>query len=205
MTEIGVISTYKINDRSSASNGELYYEYTAKIVDDNGNRCGPYASGELCLKNNTTLFGYYGDSAATAAAIDNEGYLHTGDIAYFDKNCHLHVEGRKKDIAKVFYFYGVLVPYPIEECLIAIPGINEVCSVAVPIACGSGLPAAVVVKSPGSKLTKYDVYNAIAGKNLIYLFILFSIHLSHTLNEIFNFLFRKFSKPIEIAWWRLFC
>lgn len=173
MTEIGVISTYKINNRSSAPNGELYYEYTAKIVDDNGNRLGPYATGELCLKTNSKLFGYYGDAAATAAAIDNEGFLHTGDIAYFDKNCHLHVEGRKKDIAKVFYFYGVLVPYPIEECLTAMPGISEVCSVAVPIACGSGLPAAVVVKMPGSNLTKYDVYNAIAGKNFTITFVFF--------------------------------
>lgn len=184
MTEIGVISTYKINNRSSAPNGQLNYEYTAKIVDDNGKRCGPYASGELCLKNNSKLFGYYGDSAATASAIDSEGFLKTGDIAYFDKNCHLHVVGRKKDIAKVFYFYGVLVPYPIEECLIAIPGISEVCSVAVPIACGSGLPAAVVVKKPGSKLTKYDVYKAIAGKNLSF-FFMFSIHTSSSHIELF--------------------
>lgn len=188
MTEIGVISTYKINDRTSAPNGELHYEYTAKIVDDNGKRCGPYAIGELCLKNNTNLFGYYGDAAATEAAIDSEGFLHTGDMAYFDKNCYLHVEGRKKDIAKVFYFYGVLVPYTIEECLQALPGVSEVCSVAVPIACGSGLPAAVVVKTPGSKITKYDVYNAVASKNsrILFSFIfiqLLSAHLCRLISK----------------------
>lgn len=168
MTEIGVISTYKINDRTSAPNGELYNEYTAKIVDDQGNRCGPCDIGELCLKNNTKFFGYYGDEEATAAAIDDEGYLHTGDMAYFDKTGYLHVEGRKKDIAKVFYFYGVLVPYQIEDCLVALPGVSEVCSVAVPIACGSGLPAAVVVKSPGSNVTKHDIYNAITSKHLVF-------------------------------------
>lgn len=202
MTEIGVISTYKINDRTSAPNGELYYEYTAKIVDDNGNRCGPFSVGELCLKNNTKLFGYYGDAAATEAAIDSEGFLHTGDMAYFDKNCYLHVEGRKKDIAKVFYFYGVLVPYPIEECLSALPGVSEVCSVAVPIACGSGLPAAVVVKSPGSNITKKDIYNAIASKS--FAFFLTFIYLLIINFPLFTFLFRKFPQPIDTTWRSLF-
>lgn len=197
-----MISTYKINDRTSAPNGELYYEYTAKIVDDNGNRCGPFSVGELCLKNNTKLFGYYGDAAATEAAIDSEGFLHTGDMAYFDKNCYLHVEGRKKDIAKVFYFYGVLVPYPIEECLSALPGVSEVCSVAVPIACGSGLPAAVVVKSPGSNITKKDIYNAIASKS--FAFFLTFIYLLIINFPLFTFLFRKFPQPIDTTWRSLF-
>lgn len=164
MTEIGVISTYKINDRSLKPHGKLYYEYTAKIIDENGNRCGPNAEGEICVKNKTKLFGYYGNAKATSAAIDDEGFFHTGDIAYFDNNSHLHIVGRKKDIAKVFYFYGVLVPYRIEECLIAVPGVSEVCIVAVPIACGSGLPAAVVVKTPNSNVTKHDIFNVVAGK-----------------------------------------
>lgn len=166
MTEMGMISNSYYNDNSGMNdhiNNKLYYDTAVKICDDNGQRCGPNVSGEICLKNRHMFFGYYGDAKATADAYDSEGFFKTGDIGYFDENQNLYVEGRKKDILHVF-FYGVLVPSEIEDFIISMPGVREVCVVGIPTACGPALPAAMVIRYPGSKLSQRDIFNAVAGE-----------------------------------------
>lgn len=166
MTELGLISVCYHNDGTGMHdhiNNKLYYDYSAKICDDNGKRCGPNVSGEICLKNRFMFFGYYGDPNATAAIYDKEGYFRTGDIGYFDENQNLYVEGRKKDILHVF-FYGVLVPSEIEDFIITMPGVREVCVVGIPTACGPALPAALIIRYPGAKLSQRDIFNAVAGE-----------------------------------------
>lgn len=145
-------------------NGQLYYDYTAKIIDDDGNRCGPNVSGELCLKNVNKFFGYLNDPLTNAASIDDEGFLRTGDICRFDEMGNLWIEARKKEIVKLFHFYGNLVPTQIENFLQQVSGINDVCVVGIPIALDQGLPAAVIVRCPVSNLSKRDVFNMVAGE-----------------------------------------
>lgn len=164
MTEIGVITLSNITDDSAKHNGQLYYDYTAKIIDDDGNRCGPMVSGELCLKSVDKFFGYLDDPATNASSIDADGFLCTGDICHFDEMGNLWIEARKKEIVKLFHFYGNLVPSQIENHLQQMPGISDVCIVGVPIVCGQGLPAAVIVRCPNSMLSKTDVFDAVAGE-----------------------------------------
>lgn len=167
MTEIGVITLSYINDDAdglATHNGQLYYDYTAKIIDDDGNRCGPNVSGELCLKSVNNFFGYLNDPITNAASIDDDGFLRSGDICHFDEMGNLWIEARKKEIVKLFHFYGNLVPSQIEYFLHQMPGIKDVCVVAIPIVCGQGLPAAVIVRCPMSTLSKCDVFNAVAGE-----------------------------------------
>lgn len=165
MTELGIITVCYHNDSSGMYehiNNKLYYDYSAKICDENGNRCGPNVSGEICLKNRYMFFGYYGDAKATAAVYDSEGFFRSGDIGYFDENQNLYVEGRKKDILHVF-FYGVLVPSEIEDFIITMEGVKEVCVVGIPTACGPALPAALIVRYPDAKCSQRDIFNAVAG------------------------------------------
>lgn len=164
MTEIGVITLSYINDDSTTHNGQLYYDYTAKIIDDDGHRCGPNVSGELCLKSVNKFFGYLNDPVTNASSIDADGFLRTGDICHFDEVGNLWIEGRKKEIVKLFHFYGNLLPSQIENYLHQMPGVKDVCVVGVPIVCGQGLPAAVIVRCPKSRLSKSDVFNAVAGE-----------------------------------------
>lgn len=163
ITELGVITLSRVNDGLATHNGQLYYEYTAKIIDEDGNCCGPNVSGELCLKTANRFFGYFNDPLTNAASIDDAGFLRTGDFCHFDETGNLWIEARKKEIVKLFYYYGNLVPSQIEDFLHRMPGITDVCVVAIPIVCSQGLPAAVIVRCPISNLNKHDVFTAVAG------------------------------------------
>lgn len=54
--------------------------------------------GELCVKGDNVMQGYYGRPEETAALFDEEGYLHTGDLARFDEKGRVYITGRKKEI-----------------------------------------------------------------------------------------------------------
>lgn len=54
--------------------------------------------GEICAKGDNVMQGYYKHPEATAEIIDNEGWLHTGDLGYLDKTGHLFITGRKKEM-----------------------------------------------------------------------------------------------------------
>jgi long-subunit acyl-CoA synthetase (AMP-forming)/DNA-binding FadR family transcriptional regulator len=53
------------------------------------------ATGELCIKGSPVMLGYYGDPEATAAVLDADGWLHTGDLARMDEGGYLYLTGRK--------------------------------------------------------------------------------------------------------------
>lgn len=177
LTEVGLISQNFVNphaqieDQAHTNNingGQLFEGCTVKIVDDSGNRYGPNNNGEICINTKYQFINYFDDPAATAAAIDSEGFFQTGDIGHFDNNGRLFVEDRKKYVANVYYFENILVPSTIEECLIKLPGVLDVCVVGIPFACDECLPAAAVLRKPNSTLDRHAVFNAVAGKVFLF-------------------------------------
>jgi long-chain acyl-CoA synthetase len=58
-------------------------------------------NGEILLKSTSVFHGYYGNEAATAEAIDADGWLHTGDAGYLDEHGHLVVIDRAKDVMEM--------------------------------------------------------------------------------------------------------
>jgi long-chain acyl-CoA synthetase len=54
--------------------------------------------GEILLRSNTVFAGYYHDEESTRATIDDEGFVHTGDVGHLDEDGFLHITDRKKDI-----------------------------------------------------------------------------------------------------------
>ena len=69
----------------------------ARIVDvDSPKDLGPGESGQLLIRGPTIMKGYLGNPGATAATIDSEGWLHTGDIAWYDKNENFYITDRQK-------------------------------------------------------------------------------------------------------------
>jgi 4-coumarate--CoA ligase len=146
MTEYSV--TLPIGVQPSTSVGNILNGNSEVIiVDDDGNRLGIGETGELRVKNPIKFLGYYGNEKATEEAYDEEGFFKSGDIGYFDKEGHLHIIDRKKDIIKYKgYQYN---PSEIEDVIEMIEGVKFVSVVGVPDDSFSYLPTAVIVKQQG--------------------------------------------------------
>ena len=87
-------------------------------------------SGELLVRGDYVMLGYLDDPAATAEAIDAEGWLHTGDIGVIDEQGNLSITDRLKDM----YISGGFNVYPaeVEQALARMDGIADVAVVGVP-------------------------------------------------------------------------
>jgi len=126
----------------------------ACLKDEDGNIVGPGEVGELCLKGPQVMKGYWNRPEETAAAIDADGWLHTGDMARMDERGFFYIVDRKKDMILVSGFN--VYPNEVEDVLAAMPGVLEVAVVGAPDEkSGEVVKAVIVRKDP--RLTAEDV------------------------------------------------
>ncbi len=105
--------------------------FEVKIVDPaDGRTLDDEVQGELCARGHGVMIGYYSDPAATAAAIDPEGWLHTGDLAVRRPDGYYHITGRIKDM--VIRGGENIYPREVEEYLFRHPAIEQASVVGVP-------------------------------------------------------------------------
>jgi len=122
----------------------------ARIVDPaTGRDCAPGEQGEFWARGHGIMLGYYNLPEATAAAIDPEGWLHSGDLAVRTPEGHYKITGRIKDM--IIRGGENIYPREIEEFLLTHPKIRDVQVVGVPDEkFGEQASAWVVLKEPGS-------------------------------------------------------
>jgi len=105
--------------------------WEVKIVDPaTGDELGDNQQGELCARGHGVMLGYYKNPEATAAAIDKDGWLHTGDLAVRTPDGYYKITGRLKDM--VIRGGENIYPREIEEFLFTHPAIEQVSVVGVP-------------------------------------------------------------------------
>ena len=80
----------------SAGQAPMYSD--TRIVDDNNRPLPAGERGEICLRGPNIMKGYWNRPEATAAAIDQEGWFHSGDVGYFDEDGFLFICDRLKDM-----------------------------------------------------------------------------------------------------------
>lgn len=143
--------------------GQVNPEVYCKVVDpDTGRVCGPNEPGELCFRGRTLMKGYLGNEKATRETIDSAGWLHTGDVGYYDEHRHFYIVDRLKELIK---FKGFQVaPAELEDVLMAHPAVMDVAVGAVPDAVSGELPRAFVVKRPGSSVTEKELAAFVAAR-----------------------------------------
>jgi len=112
-------------------------------------------AGEVLLRGPNVMLGYLDDPAATAAAIDADGWLHTGDIGTVDAAGNLRITDRLKDM----YICGGFNVYPaeVEQVLARLDGVADAAVIGVPDERLGEVGRAFVVRSPGAALTEDDV------------------------------------------------
>ncbi|HUR78451.1 MAG TPA: AMP-binding protein [Acidimicrobiales bacterium] len=102
-----------------------------KVVDpETGETVGVGEKGELCSKGYLVMRGYWEDDAATASAIDAEGWMHTGDLAVMDERGYCNIVGRAKDM--LIRGGENIYPREIEEVLFQHPAVAGVQVFGVP-------------------------------------------------------------------------
>lgn len=161
MSEVCVWVAHKELE-STNSVGQLDVNVEVKILDDDGNSLDVHQVGEICIRTPYLWSGYYNDPEATAKTCDDDGWIHSGDVGYFDSEGFLYIVDRKKDILKYnnFHFY----PTQIERVIIELADIVDVCVVGIPDITYTHLPAAAVVVRPNSNITEEYVYEYAASK-----------------------------------------
>ncbi|MBI3654655.1 MAG: AMP-binding protein [Acidobacteria bacterium] len=143
--------------------GRVLPDVEVKIVDPTtGHECAINQPGELCARGYNIMKGYYNNAKATAAAIDAEGWLHTGDQATMDEAGYLRITGRLKDL--IIRGGENIAPKEIEDLLQQHPKIADVYVYGVPDErLGEEVAAAIRLK-PNAALTLEEVREFCDGR-----------------------------------------
>ena len=124
-----------------------------KIIDPESGQTLPVGEvGEYCTRGYHVMHGYFENPEATAAAIDADGWLHTGDLCAMDSRGYCTVEGRLKDM--IIRGGENIYPRELEELLFKHPSVGEVAVVGLPDAKWGEQVAAFLRPKPGQLIDK---------------------------------------------------
>jgi fatty-acyl-CoA synthase len=127
-----------------------------RVIDpETGEDCPVGTPGELCCRGYNIMKGYYKMPEATAAAIDKDGWLHSGDIGTVDADGYYRITGRIKDM--IIRGGENIYPREIEEFLYTMPGVEDAQVVGVPDAKYGEVVGAFVRRAAGSDITEGDI------------------------------------------------
>lgn len=166
MTETSPVSFQSTTDdpleRRVATVGRIHPHVEVKIVDDRGRTVRPGERGELLTRGYSVMRGYWDEPEKTRDAIDEGGWMHTGDLATIDEEGYCNIVGRVKDM--VIRGGENLYPREIEEYLFRHPKVQAVQVFGVPDdKYGEELCAWVMVK-PGERLDPDELKDFCRGQ-----------------------------------------
>ncbi|XP_068621822.1 luciferin 4-monooxygenase-like [Battus philenor] len=121
---------------------------------------GPYQRGEICVKGPTILKGYIGIDNKND--FDDEGFLKTGDIGYYDDDKYLYIVERLKELIK---YNGYQVPpAEVEAVLLQHSGVRDAGVIGLPHASSGEVPLAFVVLQKGVNVTEIELQRFVAER-----------------------------------------
>lgn len=122
-----------------------------RTIDGDGNACAAGAVGEICVRGDSVMQGYWNDDAATAATLKG-GWLHTGDVGVLDAEGYLTLMDRSKDV--IISGGQNIYPREVEEVLMRHEAIAEVAVIGVPDRDWGESVEAVLVLENGAETTQ---------------------------------------------------
>jgi fatty-acyl-CoA synthase len=135
----------------------------ARVADpDSGVDVPPGTAGELLLRGPQVTPGYYDKPEETRAAIDPDGWLHTGDLAVRDEAGHVFFLGRLKETLRIGH--QMVAPAEIEAFLATHPEVGQAFVVGVPDPRLGEVPVAYVIPRPGAAPTEAEVVAHCRGR-----------------------------------------
>lgn len=149
------LAEHDINDRDRlASAGRARLGVQFRIQDDKGRELPPGEVGEIAVRGDTLMKGYWNNPEATAETI-RDGWLRTGDVGYVDEQGFLYILDRSKDM--IISGGNNIYPREVEEVLLRHPAVSEVCVFGVPDPEWGESVKAVVVPKPGHEVSAEEL------------------------------------------------
>ncbi len=123
-------------------------------------RLGVDEDGEVWVRGPQVMKGYWNNETATRNTIDDDGWLHTGDVGHIDADGHLFIVDRLKELIKYKGFQ--VAPAELEALLLTHPQIADAAVIGLPDEEAGEIPAAYVVLKPGQDATAADIQGFVA-------------------------------------------
>ena len=117
-------------ERRVTSVGRTQPRLENKVIDADGNSVPRGEIGELCTRGYSVMLGYWNNPKATAESIDDEGWMHTGDLAVMDEQGYVRIVGRSKDM--IIRGGENIYPRELEEFFFTHPAVADVQVIGVP-------------------------------------------------------------------------
>ena len=134
-----------------------------RIVDPgSGEDLGLDADGEIWVRGPQVMKGYLNNPAATALTLDDEGWLHTGDIGHVDADGHVYVVDRLKELIKYKGFQ--VPPAELEALLLTHPAVADAAVVGLPDDEAGEIPVGYVVLKAGHEVTAGEIQEFVASQ-----------------------------------------
>ncbi|CAL7951232.1 unnamed protein product [Xylocopa violacea] len=160
-TDVGNCATKQLRGCKYGSCGYVCRGVRIKVVcTRTGNALGPNEQGEICVKTTSQMNGYRNNREASAKAIDADGWVHMGDIGYYDEDGEFYIVGRFTEFIK--YKDCCLSVPEIEAILDTHPAVYKSAVISIPSEIEGELPVALVIKLPNKQVTERELISYFA-------------------------------------------
>lgn len=164
MTEVSAASHINPGDAEKIRHGSVGWVLPGmecKIVEPaTGEALMQGLPGEVCMRGPNRMVGYWNNADATNATIDNDGWLHSGDIGYVDEEGYLYVVDRVKELIK--YNAYQVAPAELEAILVTHPMVADCAVIPFPDEEAGEVPKAFVVKR--GDVTEQELMDFVAAR-----------------------------------------
>jgi acyl-CoA synthetase (AMP-forming)/AMP-acid ligase II len=137
--------------RRLASAGQPFFDHAIRVVRPDGSGCAPDEIGDILIRGPSVMTGYWNNSAATVETLRN-GWMHTGDVGFFDAEQFLFIVDRKKDM--IVSGGENIYSREVEEALLTHPAVLQAAVIGVPDARWGESVKACIVLRPGASASE---------------------------------------------------
>jgi acyl-CoA synthetase (AMP-forming)/AMP-acid ligase II len=141
--------------------GRPIFGCAVRVVDDSGRDCAPNDVGEIIVRGDAVMKGYWNQPQATAEAI-RDGWFHSGDVGCFDESGHLYIRDRVKDM--IVSGGENVYPAEVESVLFSHPAVADVAVIGVPDERWGEAVKAVVVVASEATVTEEEILEFCRGR-----------------------------------------
>ncbi|XP_059627296.1 4-coumarate--CoA ligase-like 1 [Cornus florida] len=151
---------HRISKKNSV--GFVLPNMEVKFVDPNTGQSLPKNThGEICVRSQCVMQGYFKNEVETAQTIDKNGWLHTGDIGYIDDDGDVFIVDRIKELIKYKGFQ--VAPAELEGILLTHSSVEDAAVVGLPDEEAGEIPAGCVVMNSNAKESEEEIMNYVAS------------------------------------------